>query len=231
MVDLRPTAGGTPVSVQDTLFPGDGHGPHLSGDHDPNPADDRDLAGGAPVSEQGTPFPGSEPSPSLPDAPFPEDDTRVEAGTVVLFADGLRFDVLQRLVARLRAKGHAVAVSIRWAALPTVTATAKPAVSPVAERISECWSRLRAGSRVHYGGALSGRAAEGAAGMSAPMAHVTMRRTPRRPVANVGSMMAMILKKRERCPTGSADRSRPCMRRDAMKWKWTDEAQISRKSV
>ena len=119
--DLRSVAGGTPVSVQDTPFPGDGHGPHLSGDHDPNPADDRDLAGGALVSEQ--------------DAPFPEDDTRVEAGTVVLFADGLRFDVSQRLVARLRAKGHAVAVSTRWAALPTVTATAKPAVSPVAERI------------------------------------------------------------------------------------------------
>ena len=62
------------------------------------------------------------------DTPFPGDDTRGDAGTVVLFADGLRFDVSQRLVERLRAKDYAVAVSMRWAALPTVTATAKPAV-------------------------------------------------------------------------------------------------------
>ena len=79
------------------------------------------------MSSRNTPLPA--------DTPFPDDDTRVEAGTVILFADGLRFDVSQRLVERLRAKDHAVAVSMRWAALPTVTATAKPAVSPVAGRI------------------------------------------------------------------------------------------------
>ena len=54
-----------------------------------------------------------------------------EPGTAILFADGLRFDVAQRLADRLRADGLAVALSTRWAALPTVTATAKPAVSPV----------------------------------------------------------------------------------------------------
>ena len=84
------------------------------------------------------PLPGSDVgrTPAFPqDTPFPGDDTRADAGTVVLFADGLRFDVSQRLVERLRAKDHAVAVSMRWAALPTVTATAKPAVSPVAGRI------------------------------------------------------------------------------------------------
>ena len=53
---------------------------------------------------------------------------RVESGTVILFADGLRFDVAQRLVERLQTKGgRTVGVSSRWAALPTVTATAKPA--------------------------------------------------------------------------------------------------------
>ena len=69
------------------------------------------------------------------DTPLPRDDARAEPGTVILFADGLRFDVSQRLVERLREEGCAVAVSARWAALPTVTATAKPAVSPVAGRI------------------------------------------------------------------------------------------------
>ena len=63
-------------------------------------------------------------------------DARVESGGAVLFADGLRFDVSQRLVERLRAKERSVAISMRWAALPSVTATAKPAVSPVAEYIT-----------------------------------------------------------------------------------------------
>ena len=62
--------------------------------------------------------------------------THDEAGTVILFADGLRFDVAQRLSERLRAGGRTVDVATRWAGLPTVTATAKPAVSPVAEQIS-----------------------------------------------------------------------------------------------
>ena len=63
-------------------------------------------------------------------------DARVEPGGVILFADGLRFDVSQRLAARLRAKERPVAMSTRWAGLPSVTATAKPAVSPVAEHIT-----------------------------------------------------------------------------------------------
>ncbi|HQP89068.1 MAG TPA: BREX-1 system phosphatase PglZ type B, partial [Thermoanaerobaculia bacterium] len=54
------------------------------------------------------------------------------AGTVVLFADGLRLDVARDLEARLRDGGGPVDFTWRWAALPTVTATAKPAVSPVA---------------------------------------------------------------------------------------------------
>ncbi len=55
-----------------------------------------------------------------------------EAGTCVLFADGLRFDVARELEARLEDDGANVDLAWRWAALPTVTATAKPAVSPVA---------------------------------------------------------------------------------------------------
>ena len=62
-------------------------------------------------------------------------DVRVEPGTVILFADGLRFDVSRRLAKQLRTKGRSVSVSTRWAGLPTVTATAKPAVSPVTDGI------------------------------------------------------------------------------------------------
>ena len=54
---------------------------------------------------------------------------------MVLFADGLRFDVSQRLASRMRAKGWTVVLLTRWAGLPTVTATAKPAASPVAQTI------------------------------------------------------------------------------------------------
>jgi len=63
------------------------------------------------------------------------EDVLVEPGGVALFADGLRFDVSQRLASRMRDKGLSVALSTRWAASPTVTATTKPAVSPVSERV------------------------------------------------------------------------------------------------
>ena len=65
----------------------------------------------------------------------PLEELLVEPGGMVLFADGLRFDVSQRLVSRMRDKGWTVTLSMRWAGLPTVTATAKPAVSPVSKGI------------------------------------------------------------------------------------------------
>ena len=118
--------GGTPASPQDTPLPGEAS-PTFSS-HGPSTPDHRSGAGGTSAFPQDTLLPGEA-------STFPGDDTRGDAGTVFLFADGLRFDVSQRLVERLRAKDYAVAVSMRWAALPTVTATAKPAVSPVAGRI------------------------------------------------------------------------------------------------
>lgn len=57
----------------------------------------------------------------------------VPAGCCLLFADGLRFDVGQDLAATLRTRGLAAEVAWRWSALPSVTATAKPAVTPVAK--------------------------------------------------------------------------------------------------
>lgn len=56
-------------------------------------------------------------------------------GEAVLFVDGLRFDVARRLTALLAAKKCAVDERPYWAALPTVTATGKPAVTVVREQL------------------------------------------------------------------------------------------------
>jgi hypothetical protein len=60
----------------------------------------------------------------------------IAPGTCVLFVDGLRFDVGQRLRELLKGRVGGIDVTHHTAALPTVTATAKPAVSPVAHRIA-----------------------------------------------------------------------------------------------
>jgi len=60
---------------------------------------------------------------------------KAEVGTCLLFADGLRYDLAVRLTELLRERGYTTDESRRWAALPTVTATAKPAVSPIAEKL------------------------------------------------------------------------------------------------
>ena len=57
------------------------------------------------------------------------------ASTCVLFSDALRFDLGQRLAGALEARGFACPVRWSLAALPTVTATAKPAVVPVADKV------------------------------------------------------------------------------------------------
>ncbi len=59
----------------------------------------------------------------------------VEPGTCIVFADGLRMDLGQRLAADLAKRGLGVAVDWRWSTVPTVTATAKPAASPVAPKL------------------------------------------------------------------------------------------------
>jgi hypothetical protein len=61
----------------------------------------------------------------------PADIPDIGAGTVIVFADGLRFDLAHKLNQRLAERGLQTEFGWRWAALPTVTPTAKPAVSPI----------------------------------------------------------------------------------------------------
>jgi hypothetical protein len=58
-----------------------------------------------------------------------------ESGTVLLFVDGLRCDLGLELRQILEQDGLRVAFDTRWSALPTVTATAKPAWRPLAEHL------------------------------------------------------------------------------------------------
>lgn len=57
--------------------------------------------------------------------------TTPEQGTCVMFVDGLRFDLAWAVAARLEARSLRVTIGHRLAALPTVTATSKPAVAPL----------------------------------------------------------------------------------------------------
>jgi hypothetical protein len=72
-------------------------------------------------------------------APLPGRETprldSVPAGTCVLFADGLRYDVGQKLLALLSGRVGSVQSRHQFVALPSVTPTAKPAVLPVAAKI------------------------------------------------------------------------------------------------
>jgi hypothetical protein len=59
-----------------------------------------------------------------------------EKGTCVLFTDALRYDAGQRLADALKRDGHKCEVTWRLAALPSVTPTSKPAVSPATGRFT-----------------------------------------------------------------------------------------------
>ena len=57
-------------------------------------------------------------------------------GTCILFCDGLRYDIGQRLTEALEAHKLTGKVESHLAALPGVTPTAKPAISPVAQMLT-----------------------------------------------------------------------------------------------
>ena len=49
----------------------------------------------------------------------------------ILFVDGLRFDCAKQLIKMLNSRGYSLDEKVRWAALPSVTGTGKPAVAPL----------------------------------------------------------------------------------------------------
>jgi hypothetical protein len=61
---------------------------------------------------------------------------KLDTSTCVLFVDGMRYDVGRHLGAAMQRRGWELQQSWRWTALPSVTATAKPAASPVADLVS-----------------------------------------------------------------------------------------------
>jgi hypothetical protein len=79
------------------------------------------------------PLPNYQSKPSATTATGSADN---ENECVIVFADGLRFDVGQKLKTAMVAKGWQVQGRWHWVALPSVTATAKPAVSPIADQLS-----------------------------------------------------------------------------------------------
>ncbi len=62
--------------------------------------------------------------------------TVFQKGECILFVDGLRFDTAKRLKDLLMAPGVNISETVTWAALPSVTSTGKPAVSPVRDLIT-----------------------------------------------------------------------------------------------
>ena len=75
----------------------------------------------------------------LSKTPLPDATARAAVvaapGQCLLFVDGLRFDVAQRLTAMLQERSIQVFGTWGWSTMPTVTATAKPAVSPLVDKL------------------------------------------------------------------------------------------------
>ena len=93
---------------------------------------------------------------ALERAPLPGDGGQpavdAEDDGCLVFVDGLRFDLAQRLAERLEGRGYRVEQRRRWAALPTVTGTGKPAVTPVAGEIEGDTLGQAFGARMKGGG-------------------------------------------------------------------------------
>lgn len=77
-------------------------------------------------------------------------------GVCVLFVDGLRYDVARRLAEVLERRGCSLALGSRWTAFPTVTATCKPFVSPVAALEAATTGTLTSGAASAMGGTMAG---------------------------------------------------------------------------
>ena len=68
-------------------------------------------------------------------APAAQESITTEPGEVLLFPDGLRYDVARQLQQELEVMGITGSLTTRWAGLATVTAIAKPAITPLIAEI------------------------------------------------------------------------------------------------
>jgi hypothetical protein len=76
-------------------------------------------------------------SQSYPNASVANCASRIpEKSTVILFVDGLRYDVGMELSNNLRVSGFDPNITYELASLPTVTVTSKPAWNPIAKKLS-----------------------------------------------------------------------------------------------
>jgi len=67
-------------------------------------------------------------------SPLKREERRIQSKTCWLFVDGLRYDIAALLKEKLEKRQFTVSLQHQWAALPTVTATSKPGVSPIANQ-------------------------------------------------------------------------------------------------
>lgn len=67
---------------------------------------------------------------------FTSQRAQKESETYVLFVDAFRYELAQEFSERLKKRGYQLELDTGWSALPSVTSTAKPNVSPVAPLVS-----------------------------------------------------------------------------------------------
>lgn len=67
---------------------------------------------------------------------FTDQTAQVETESFVLFVDAFRFELAEEFCKRIRALNYTVSLETGWSAIPSLTPTAKPNVSPVATAIS-----------------------------------------------------------------------------------------------
>lgn len=67
---------------------------------------------------------------------FTSQDAAAETEAFVLFVDALRFELAMEFFNRLADCGYIISLQAGWSAIPSLTPTAKPAVSPIAGAVS-----------------------------------------------------------------------------------------------
>jgi sulfur relay (sulfurtransferase) DsrC/TusE family protein len=67
---------------------------------------------------------------------FTSQSSTDETESFILFADAFRYEMSEEFVKRLQATNNKISLDATWTAIPSLTATSKPAVSPISHKIS-----------------------------------------------------------------------------------------------